>query len=85
VPITVGAQIPPGVIPDSEVLFIKRVLVIIGPDGNEVLIRTREEFDRILDSMTPEQLEEWKKNYRFTPVRNYTGNPNYTGTVVDTL
>lgn len=84
-PITVGTQIPPQAIPEPEAIYIKRVLVIKGPDGSEVLIRSKEELDLILNSMTPEQLEEWKKNYRFAPILNYTGNPNYTGTVTDTL
>lgn len=84
-PINIGVQIPNPIIADPEALFIKRVIVITGPDGNEILIRTKAEFDLLLDSMTPEQLEEWKKNYRFTPIRNYTGNPNYTGTMTDTL
>jgi len=84
-PVTIGTQIPPQSYPPAEALFIERLLVITDPDGNENVIRTKEELDRVLDSMTPAQLEAWKINYRFTPVLNFTGNPNYSGTVTDTL
>lgn len=84
-PITIGTQAPPEVFPGPEALFIVRLLTITMPDGTEVQVRTKEELERILSSMTPAQLEQWKNNYRFTPIRNNTKNPNYTGTVTDTL
>jgi len=84
-PIAVGMIVPPQPAPDPEAMNIQRILTITAPDGTQVVIRTAEELQRILDSMTPEQIEAWKTNYRFTPIRNSTGNYNYTGTVIDTL
>ena len=61
-----------------------RRLFVTDKDGVEHEIVTERDLKRILDQMTPEQLEEWKTRYRFTPIQNLTGNPNYTGTGLDT-
>ena len=68
--------------PDGSVFFHRR-LFVTDKDGIEREILTDADMQAILDQMTPQQLEEWKTRYRFAPIINLTGNPNYTGTFHD--
>lgn len=52
-------------------------------DGIEVRIDSPEKLQTILDQMSSEELERWKANLRFEPVRNGTGIKDYTGTLRD--
>ena len=60
---------------------ILRKLFISDKNGVYHEIRTQEDLQRILNQMTPEELERWKTQYRFTPIENRAG--NYTGTIGD--
>jgi hypothetical protein len=63
--------------------FLRRALTITDPQGGDHVIRTQEDLDKVLASMTPEQKKQWEDNYRFCKVDNLTGNSNYTGTLLD--
>jgi hypothetical protein len=70
--------------PTGEVPF-HRKLFVTDKDGVEHEITSPVILERILAQMTPEQLEAWKARYRFAPIQNLTGNPNYMGTIRDIL
>ncbi len=68
---------------DPDVPQVNRHFFITDKDGVEVEIRSQAQLNEILAQMTPEQLEAWKQNYRFTPITNGTKNPGYTGSSRD--
>lgn len=68
--------------PLGETLFTRRVH-ITDKDGVEHEIVTEADLLAIIAQMTPEQRKDWETRYRFAPVQNLTGNPNYTGTSRD--
>lgn len=63
--------------------FFHRRLFVTDKNGVEHEIHSDADLKAILDQMTPEELETWKTRYRFTPITNLTGNPNYLGTSRD--
>lgn len=62
---------------------IRRKLFITDKNGVEHEIKSSEDLQKILDEMTPAEVEVWKARYRFTPVTNKTGIKDYTGTAND--
>jgi len=64
---------------------IKRRLFITDKNGVEHEIFSQEQLQRILNEMTPQQRKQWEDNYRFCPITNRTGIPDYTGTSWDLL
>jgi len=63
--------------------FLRRKLTITDKNGVEHVIQTQQDLDAVFAQMTPAELEQWKANYRFAPIQNLTGNPDYTGTMLD--
>lgn len=74
----------PNFSPTGQTYFHRR-LFITDKNGVWHAINTNDDMQRILAQMTPEQFEKFKTNYRFAPIYNQTGNPNYTGTLWDLL
>lgn len=68
--------------PLGETLFTRR-LYVTDKDGIEREIVTEADLLAIIAQMTPEQRKDWETRYRFAPVINLTGNPNYMGTSRD--
>lgn len=68
--------------PTGEIFFHRRVF-ITDKNGVEHQITSDEDMKFIIAQMTPQEFEDWKTRYRFTPITNLTGNPNYTGTFHD--
>lgn len=62
---------------------MNRSLFVTDKDGIEVKINTQADLQRILDQMTPEEKERWRAQYRFSPVVNDTGIPDYSGVFKD--
>lgn len=62
-----------------------RKLFVTDKNGVEHEIVTQKDLLDILAQMTPEQRKDWEARYRFAPIENLTGNPNYTGTGWDLL
>lgn len=53
-------------------------------NGVEHEITCKEDIQRILDQMTPEELERWKTQYRFSPIGVDLGNwVDYSGLLRD--
>lgn len=63
--------------------MLNRKLYVTDKNGVEHQIRTLADLQAIIAQMTPEEFETWKARYRFAPIQNQTGNPNYTGTIKD--
>lgn len=57
--------------------------LFVNKDGKEVEITSSAQLKAFLAELTPEELERYKTQYRFTPITNKTGNNNYTGTMSD--
>jgi len=68
--------------PLGQPLFTRR-LFVTDKDGIEREIVTEADLAAIIAQMTPEQRKDWETRYRFAPIENVTGNPNYTGTSRD--
>lgn len=64
-------------------LRVKRGWFVTDKNGVEHRITCKEDLQKILDEMTPEEKQTWQDNYRFCPVTNLTGNKDYTGTARD--
>lgn len=62
---------------------IIRRLFVTDRNGVEVEIKTDADLRRLLAEMTPEERRIWALRYRFAPIQNNTGNPNYMGTSRD--
>lgn len=59
---------------------IVRRWFVTDKNGNEIEIKSQSDLQRILDQMTPEEKKRFQDQYRFAPIHNATGNPDYTGT-----
>jgi hypothetical protein len=57
--------------------------LFVNKDGKEIEITSNAQLKAFLASLTPDELEQYKNQYRFTPITNKTGNQYYTGTMVD--
>jgi hypothetical protein len=64
---------------DPNVPAMHRHFFITDKDGVVVEIRSQTQLNEILAQMTPEQLEQWKANYRFTPITTPAGGIGHTG------
>lgn len=60
--------------------FVTRKVFVTDKNGVEHEIHCPEELERIIAEMTPDEYERWKAQYRFAPIKNLTGNIDYTGT-----
>jgi hypothetical protein len=57
--------------------------LFLNKNGKEIEITSNAQLKAFLADLTPDELEQYKSQYRFTPVSNGTGNNFYTGTMVD--
>lgn len=71
--------------PNATPGALRRRLYVTDRDGVTHEIKTKDDLDRILAQMTPQELEDWKTRYRFTPISNGTDIKDYTGTISDLL
>ena len=63
---------------------IIRKRYITDKNGVEHEITCKEDLQNIIDQMTPEELQKWKDQYRFTPIDTDLGNFYiYSGTLRD--
>jgi hypothetical protein len=60
--------------------LMRRVVTIADKDGVEHVITCKEDLQQILAQMTPQELETFKAQYRFSWIHNLTNNKNYVGT-----
>ena len=57
--------------------------LFINQNGKAVEITNQKQLLDFLATLTPEELETYKTQYRFAPITNNTGNMYYTGTMKD--
>lgn len=65
--------------------WLHRKLYVTDKNGVEHEIKSFADLQKIIAQMTPQEFEDWKARYRFAPIQNQTGNPNYMGTIKDIL
>jgi len=80
-PINLGNSLnTPNLISEGTYPFFNRKIFVTDKDGVEHEILSEADMQAIIAQMTPEQLEDFKARYRFSPIENLTKNQNYTGT-----
>jgi len=62
---------------------INRRLVVRDKDGNLIRIDNNKQLKDFLATLTPEELEQYKLEYRFAPISNDTNSIWYAGSIGD--